>query len=195
MIDVADIVADPDLQAPQSFVIQRSVLQYVSGGVLSTTTPISAWGPVQQASNREIAMLPEGDRLGSVRSFWATQPIYLTRSSGLAPSLHGEVPAGAAPGTVYTLSGPPPGGAVSFYRNGLLLLPQQDYVLLGSQLTLAYSTGADDELWVQWPITAMVESALSDVLVYENTQFRVMQVYRVPGSGYWKALATRMNAS
>jgi len=196
MIDVSDIVADSDMQAPQPYTILRSAMQYVAGGVTEDAIiSIVVRGPVQQASNKELQMLPAADRVGSIRSFWCLQPVYLTRSSGPAPSVHGEVPSGTRPGTVYTLSAPPPGAVLMLYKNGLLLVPVTDYMLNGNTITLTVAVQPLDKLWAQWPATANVLSGFSDILQYENTQYRVMQVYRVPGSGYWKALATRMQAS
>jgi hypothetical protein len=67
--------------------------------------------------------------------------------------IHGEVPSGAIPGTVYQLSAAPPGGALqSLTRNGIFLMPDADYTLVSNSITLVHSTGASDELYATWPI-------------------------------------------
>lgn len=195
MIYVGDVVSDPDMGDPEPWTVLRSTGSWVAGGFASSTTPITAWGPNRQASNREIAMLPEADRVGSVRAFYWTQAIYLTRATAPEPSVQGAAPVGTIPGTVYTLSGAPPGGQLSLYKNGLLLTPVVDYTLSATTVTLTTPTQAGDALWAQWPATALVGAAASDVIVYGGKRHRVLQVYRVPGSGYWKALATREEAA
>ena len=42
---------------------------------------------------------------------------------------------------------------------------------------------------------AREQAAASDIIQYEQTQYRVLSVYRDPGSGYYKALGTQMQAS
>ena len=140
-------------------------------------------------------MLPEADRVGSIRAFWSPIPIYLTRGTSPVPSVHGETPAGAAPGTVFTLSQQPPTNNVTVYVSGLLLKPNVDYTLSGITLTLAMPTNVAP--YVQWPIMARVQQAASDIIEYPpgGEQFRILQRYFDPGAGYWKALGTRMNAS
>lgn len=192
MISVFEVVVDPDMTAPNNFVILRSTGQFVQGGFQSVTTAIPVVGPVQQASNKEIQMLPEADRVGSVRAFWSVQTIYVTRGYAPVPSTHGEVPQGA--GTAYTLSTAPPSGAANVYAGGLLLQPNGvDYTLTGT--TLAFNAAPAQPLYATWPVTANVATDASDILQYEDQQYRVLNVYRDPGSGYWKALATRMAAA
>ncbi len=195
MIYMGDVAADPDMADPESWAVLRSTGSWQPGGFVSTTVSLCAWGPVRVASNREIAMLPEADRVGSVRAFYWTRAIYLTRNTAPVPSVAGGTPAGDVPGTVYTLAAPPPGGQVSFYKNGLLLSPNVDYTLSGATVTLMAATQDGDALWYQWPVTANSAPAASDIIEYQGAEHRVLQVYRVAGSGYWKALATRMTAA
>ena len=63
MINVQEVILDPDMLPDQPFTILRSQGQFVMGGFQSVTTEIQIWGPVQQASNKEIMMLPEADRV------------------------------------------------------------------------------------------------------------------------------------
>jgi Protein of unknown function (DUF4054) len=72
--------------------------------------------------------------------------------SELETIIHGEVPVGAVPGTVYTLSAAPPGGAVDLTINGLLQVPGAAYTLLNATITLTATTVLNDVLFVTWPI-------------------------------------------
>lgn len=192
MISVAEVVQDPDMIAPQPFTVLRSTGQFVPGGFNSTVTPISMFGPVQQSSNKEIQMLPEADRVSAVRSFWSTQPIYVTRGYAPVPGVHGEVPVGS--GSAYALSLAPPSGVADVYVNGLLLRPNGvDYTLTG--LSLTFVTPPDNTLYVTWQVTVDVATNASDQIQYESEIYRVLSVFRVPGSGYWKCLATRIAAA
>lgn len=192
MISVEEVVVDPDMTAPQPYTILRSTGKFVLGGFESTTTPISMFGPVQQASNKEILMLPEADRVSSARSFWSTQPIYVTRGYAPVPGVHGESPIGS--GLTRLLSSAPPGGVASVYAGGVLLQPNGfDYTLTGVILT--FLTIPTQAVYVTWQVTVDVATDASDIIQYEDTQYRVMNVYRDPGGGYWKAVGTRITAS
>lgn len=191
MISVFEVVVDPDMIAPQPFTVLRSTGQFVPGGFESVTTPIPMFGPVQQASDKEVQMLPEADRISSIRSFWSTQAIFETRGYAPVPGTHGEAPAGS--GTHYTLSGPSPANAASVYAGGLLQRPGVDYVLSGTALTFNAAPAAP--LYVTWQVTVDVATNASDQIQYDSETYRILRVYRDPGSGYWKAYGTRMAAA
>ena len=195
MINVQEVILDTDMLPPEPYVILRSVGSFISGSFQSTTTPIQQFGPVQQASLKEISMLPEADRVGSIRAFWSPIPIYLTRGTSPVPSVYGETPAGAVPGTVFTLSQQPPTNNITAYASGLLLTPNVDYTLRGVMLTLVTPTNVAP--YVQWPVMARVQQAASDIIEYPpgGEQFRILQRYYDPGNSVWKALGTRMNAA
>jgi hypothetical protein len=195
VISVQEVVLDPDMTAPEPFTILRSTGQFISGGFESSTTSIQLWGPVQQASNKEIQMLPEADRVGSIRAFWSRVPIYLTRGTAPAPATHEEVPDGAVPGSSFTLSAAPPGGVGNFYVNGLFQAPNVDYTLTGVDIATTVPVPSNAALLFTWPITVNAQDAASDIIVYGGERFRVLQRYFDPGSGFWKALGTRMNAA
>lgn len=190
MISVQEIVVDPDMIAPQPFTILRSTGQFVPGGFESTVTPISMFGPVQQASNKELQMLPEADRISSVRSFWSTVPIYTTRGYAPVPGVFGEAPSGS--GLVYALSAPPPGGLLCVYSGGLLLRAGFDYTVVGTTLTFNI---IPTSLYVTWSTTVSVATDASDQIQYDTEIYRVLSVYLDPGGGYFKALATRLAAA
>lgn len=79
MIDVADVVNDPDLAQP--FTIQRSTGMWNLGTWQSTTNPVQSYGVITEPTVNEISMVPEGDRVGGVMVFWSAQPIYVTRAT------------------------------------------------------------------------------------------------------------------
>jgi hypothetical protein len=80
--------------------------------------------------------------------------------TALQTMIHGEAPAGAVPGTVYTLSSAPPsGGLQALVRNGLFQTPGVDYTLVGNLITLTLPTVTDDKLYATWPIQQAITSA------------------------------------
>ena len=73
--------------------------------------------------------------------------------SATQTGIHGEVPVGAQPGTIYTISTPPPGGSLqSLTRNGVFQTPGIDYTLNGIIVTLALATKTTDHLYAVWPV-------------------------------------------
>jgi hypothetical protein len=67
--------------------------------------------------------------------------------------IHGEVPVGAVPGTVYTLSATPPGGVLQALTiNGVFQTPGISYLLEGNQITLGVATYAGAQLYATWPV-------------------------------------------
>jgi hypothetical protein len=196
MISVFEVVADVDMVQPEPWTIQRSTGQWVAGGLQSTITRnIQVFGPARVAQNKEVQSLPEADRVGRILAFYATQPILTTRGYAPVPCTHGETPAGAIPGTTYTLSEAPPVGGGMLYVNGLALQVPTGYTLNDLTITLAVATPAEASIYFTWPITANAEAAESDIILYEGFQYRVLSVYRTAGAGYWKALGTRLEAA
>lgn len=79
-------------------------------------------------------------------------------SSILQPIVHSETPAGAVPGTAYTLSAAPPSGVLQgFFINGLFQRPGVDYTLSGAALTTARATSAGDLLVATWTLQGTVQ--------------------------------------
>ena len=190
MINVQDIVADADMASPDQWTILRSTATFGWGGVTSVTTQIPLFGPVRVASNREIEMLPEADRVGSIRAFYSTIPLFVTRGTQPIPVIVPAVISGTFPGTVFTLNEVPPGGALQLVKNGLTLVPDIDYSLSGNILTTFQPVASATELWGNW-IGTGEQAGLSDQIQYRNEVFRLIQVYRTQGSGYWKGIASR----
>jgi hypothetical protein len=196
MLDMSDVVDSVDLQAPQPFTIQRSPGLWVGGVFQPTGTVqiIPVFGPVQRASDKEAEMLPAADVIHGIMAFWATQPIYTTRGKAPEPGTHGEVPQGAMPGAIFTLTVAPPGEDVAVYRNGIFQSPLSDYEISGNLITFNVIVNPGDKLFATWPVRADVGSDFADVLVYKSEQYRVLNVRHYPGSGYHKALASRLSA-
>lgn len=75
----------------------------------------------------------------------------------LQTTMHGEMPVGVFPGTVYTLSSVPPGGAVqALTKNGFFLVPVVDYNLVSQTITLTTPTVVGDHLYAVWPVQTQV---------------------------------------
>jgi hypothetical protein len=196
MIDVSEVVADVDLQAPQPFTILRSIqAEFVAGGFTDQKIEIPDVGPVQPATDLDAQMVPEADRLSQLFAFWATQPIFTTRGKAPVLTTHGEVPEGTLPGSVFVLSSLPPNGNINLFYDGLLQEPGVDYTISGQTVTLMFT--AKDPLYVTWPAIQQVGINAADIIVYppKGEQYRVLAVKHYPGSGYFKAIGTRMNAT
>ena len=74
----------------QDFVIQRSSGSFVAGGWTDSKTSIPATGAVSAATNKELAQIPEGDRVSGSMIFRCDQELFIT---------HEDVINGQQPGT------------------------------------------------------------------------------------------------
>jgi hypothetical protein len=81
MIDVSEVVLDPDMA--QAFSILRDGSGAFVSGVWTPAAPttIPAYGPIRPASDRDLEMIPEGDRVKEVKTFWCSQPIFAMRAT------------------------------------------------------------------------------------------------------------------
>ena len=140
-------------------------------------------------------MLPESDRISAVMAFHSTVPIQMTSATQSVPASHGEVPAPVTPGSVYQLSAAPPGDQGTLLVNGLFMTEGFDYTLIGQVIVLLGATDPDASLYFTWIAEARQGASASDILVYDNEQYRVLSCWNDPGSGYWRALGTRMAAA
>ena len=76
--------------------------------------------------------------------------------SVLQTIIHGEVPSGTMPGTVFTLSQEPPGEALqSLTLNGLFQSPGIDYTLDGNTITMTESV-TSGSLYATWPVQEQI---------------------------------------
>ena len=196
MISVKEVITDPDMTAPQPFTILRSTGSWVNGGFISTITQaLQLFGAVHQTSEEEIAMLPQADKVSEAFTFWCTQEIFVTQGYESVPAVHGEVPVGAFPGTVYTLSAAPPLGALALWLTGSQLRENVDFTIVNNVITLKTATVGTDTLYATWTISAQVQSAASDIIQYGEDQYRVIHVHRTLGGGYWRAIGQRLSAA
>jgi hypothetical protein len=215
MIDVSEVVGDFDMQAPLPYLIQRSTGQWLAGGFQSITTNISNMGPVQPATDEDVQMLPEADRVSGVLAFWSLIPIYQTRDAIEAGTIQTVTMQGDG-GTVYYLPKVPgsqsitpsvrlPGVGTGFlfdcqgvlFRNSMFMTPGVDYTITGNVITMMLPLTPDDILTYQYPYFSSTGQssgpAASDILIYASLQYRVMSTRYYPGGGYWKALGTRLS--
>lgn len=194
MIDLEEVIADPDMTQPEPFVIQRYAGAFVPGGFQNVLTAVfQQTGPVRNATDKEVAMLAEADRTSQVRAFFTSMQVLTAHGASLIPSVHGETPQGT--GSTFTLSAAPPGGVGQLTINGKFQTPGVDYTLIGTAITLTTAVDPSAVLWFQWPALMPVGTNESDIISYNNEMYRVLAVYRVSGSGYWKSLGTRMATS
>lgn len=82
MIDCSDIVSDPDLA--QSFVVVRTRGTFALGGYLpSSICSIPFWGNIQKATEEQLDIVSEGERVTGAMQFASTQRMYHTWAEGL----------------------------------------------------------------------------------------------------------------
>ncbi len=93
MIDLSEVVNDPDLAQPFTILRQSGSFQ-LGGWVPNEPQPIDAFGVITVATPRMMQMVPEGDRVGGEMAFCTANEIYLTseKRSGTSDQLvwHGE---------------------------------------------------------------------------------------------------------
>ena len=155
-----------------------TVVTSVDTGIITVNTPVTATSANATLQIYEAAPLPASvvkmylnlaySSLQFVR--WQEQwliamslfiahycTLFLQTSSSevlsvLSTTVHGEVPVGAVPGSAFTLSAVPPGGALqSLTVNGLFQTPGVDYTLDGQTITMAFPV-ASGALWATWPV-------------------------------------------
>lgn len=109
-----------------------------------------AYACLVQARWQEVWMVGMGLFIAHYLTLYA-QTDASEMATAFATFVHGEAPAGAYPGTVYTVSSPPPSGVFqSLTKNGLFQTPGVDYVLNGVTITLVVPTISSDRIYVTW---------------------------------------------
>lgn len=196
MIIVEEVVVDTDMADPEPYVVQRTLGQWQNDGFVNVqTTSIPVIAAIRVTTDKELQMLPEADRVGQQRTFYAPFPMLTVRGTAPTPSTVVQTLTGDVPGTTYILSAAPQGGAGNLFKNGVLLRPGVDYQLTGVTIVLTSPTVDGDKLWFSSPVVVNLQAANSDVILYDGLHWRVMHVYSVSGSGFWRAVATRMEAA
>lgn len=81
MIDVSELMEDPDFSTPYQVV--RRDGEWIKGRFVPGEPEIlKFYGPVQPPSARELEQLPEGDRQKGVMQFWCKMPREFRISQG-----------------------------------------------------------------------------------------------------------------
>lgn len=128
--DLSFVIDDGVLS--ESWTIMRSTGTFIFGGWVTTPTLVDAYGVVSVASEQDLNMLPEGDRITGVMVFHTQTRIFETQ-----------------------LDVPP-------YGEGDVGIPNQ---------------------------------RVSDIMVWNYQQYRVLHVGPYPNRNYWKALAVRIQGA
>lgn len=85
MLDMSDVVNDDF--ASQPFTIIRSQGgKWVSGTWVDNVVNVPSFGSQQPAGDRELEMVPEGDRVKGLFAFWSSEPIYTTGTESTTDS-------------------------------------------------------------------------------------------------------------
>ncbi|GED71177.1 hypothetical protein BRE01_48790 [Brevibacillus reuszeri] len=86
MIDVSEVITDPDFAQP--FTVHRKGGDWVKGRwVSSDVPPIRMTGVVIVADAKTLEQLPEGDRVTGLMSFYSTQELFETREEGTSDQI------------------------------------------------------------------------------------------------------------
>lgn len=80
MIDVSELMSDPDFA--QSYLVHRMSGSWVEGEFIQNESVINFYGPITVANTKDVNMLPEGDRIVGLMTFYTTSdnPIFVTRN-------------------------------------------------------------------------------------------------------------------
>jgi hypothetical protein len=87
VIDLSDIVNDEDIACPFS-IIRTSGGTWVTGGIWQPGPPVTipAFGPVRNATGKELQQLPESDRVTEALTFRSTTQMFVTNLAGAQTS-------------------------------------------------------------------------------------------------------------
>lgn len=77
MIDVSRLITDPDFC--ERFVIRRRIGKWEAGRFIATPEDTAVTGIVEPTSGDDLEMVPEGDRVSGMMTFYTKQPVYLSQ--------------------------------------------------------------------------------------------------------------------
>lgn len=77
MIDVSRLITDPDFC--ERFVIRRRIGKWEAGRFIATPEDTAVTGIVEPTSGDDLEMVPEGDRVSGMMTFYTRQPVYLSQ--------------------------------------------------------------------------------------------------------------------
>jgi len=75
-LDLSDVVSDPDLA--DEYTVNRITGSFQLGGWQQSSVSIPGYGVVSVASDEDLQMIPEGDRLSGAMVFHSVDQIYIT---------------------------------------------------------------------------------------------------------------------
>lgn len=79
MIDVSELLADPDFC--EAFTIMRSTGgSFGPSGWMDNTTAVPSYGSIQPASDKDLRMVPEGDRVSGSLAIYSQQELFVTHN-------------------------------------------------------------------------------------------------------------------
>lgn len=82
MISLTDIVNDPDFA--QDYVVTRRYGVFALGAFqVTSSVTVPFWGIIQPATDEDLDMVPEGDRVRGLMSFISEQEMFKTNGNGL----------------------------------------------------------------------------------------------------------------
>lgn len=86
MIDVSELVDDPDFAEPGGITVTRKAGTFVSGRFTPADTVVNATGTIQPMESKEIAQLPQADQIVGAIKLWSKTELLTARANpdGLA---------------------------------------------------------------------------------------------------------------
>lgn len=96
MINISDIVLDPDFAQPSGFIVTRTYGDWVSGTFTVTSTEeLNYSGVIEPSPNtKDMMQVPEADRIQGIIVVWSTSPLNtstLTNQYTDEPSITDEI--------------------------------------------------------------------------------------------------------
>jgi len=79
LIQVGEVLNDPDVC--QEFQVLRSAVTWLNGVAQNTTVPLDFYGAISIAKSRDLAMVPEGDKISEAIVCWSTQELLGTHAT------------------------------------------------------------------------------------------------------------------
>jgi hypothetical protein len=80
MIDVSELIIDPDFAQP--YLVHRMSGYWFEGEFIQEESSLQFYGVITPANTQDVNMLPEGDRIAGLMTFYTTadNPIFVTRN-------------------------------------------------------------------------------------------------------------------
>jgi hypothetical protein len=81
MIDVSELIVDPDFAQP--YLVRRMSGTWFEGEFIQKESSLQFYGVITPANTQDVNMLPEGDRIAGLMTFYTTagNPFLVTRNT------------------------------------------------------------------------------------------------------------------